>query len=218
MKLPLLSEVRLGKDRVMAFLRAWHFVHRAKIPGDYLEFGVMDGMSFKLSLYAAAKFIARDRPRAPRFFAFDSFAGLPAPSGERDGNVWGAGECSATRRNFERNIRSAAKGWQVRIVEGFYEQTLTDALRVEHCLEQAAFVTIDCDLYESTLAALRFVTPLLRTGTVIYFDDWYFSNGNMALGEPGACGAWLAEHPELSLVDYGDVGIMGKCFIVQRAT
>ena len=90
------------------------------------------------------------------------------------------------------------------------------ALYEQHALRRAAFVTIDCDLYPSTQDALRFATPLLQTGTVLYFDDWYSSSGDMRLGEAGACRDWLAEHPDLELVDYGDVGIMGKLFLVNR--
>ena len=37
------------------------------------------------------------------------------------------------------------------------------------------------------------------------------------LGEPGACMDWLKETPNLSIVDFGDVGIMGKCFLGQRS-
>ena len=64
--------------------------------------------------------------------------------------------------------------------------------------------------------ALRFTTPLLQTGTVLYFDDWYFSGGDLALGEAGACHDWLKENCGIHLVDFGDVGIMSKMFIVNR--
>jgi hypothetical protein len=36
----------------------------------------------------------------------------------------------------------------------------------------------------------------------------------MTMGEPGACGDWLKENPHIHLVDYGNVGIMAKLFIV----
>ena len=49
-------------------------------------------------------------------------------------------------------------------------------------LKKAAFVYIDCDLYESTVPVLRFVLPLLQTGTVIAFDDWYSFNGDPERG------------------------------------
>lgn len=201
----------------MAFLRAWHYISRAKIEGDYLEFGVMKGMSFKMSLRAATRCMSKSI-NAPRFFAFDSFEGLPTPDQSRDGTIWEQGDCFSTRSTFEKNVRNASKPWQVEIVEGYYDKTLTKELKVERSMKKAAFIAIDCDLYDSTIEALRFATSLMQTGTVIYFDDWYFSHGNMTLGEAGACGDWLKENPGLSLTDYGDVGIMGKCFIVQKST
>ncbi len=216
LSIPLLSEIRLGKDRVMAFLRAWHYVSRAKIEGDYLEFGVMEGMSFKMSLRAATRCMPKSMT-APRFFAFDSFEGLPSPDGSRDGTIWEQGDCFSTKSTFEKNIRGASKAWQIEIVEGYYDKTLTEELKEERSMKKAAFIAIDCDLYDSTIQALRFATSLMQTGTVVYFDDWYFSHGDMSLGEAGACGDWLKENPGISLTDYGDVGIMGKCFIVQQS-
>jgi O-methyltransferase len=215
-RVPLASEMRLGADRVLAFLRAWHYLYRAKVAGDYLEFGVAEGLSFKLALVSAARFHPRGAAGSPRFFAFDSFAGLPPPDPSRDGTIWRAGEIDVPRAVFEDFIARAARGWDVTVVPGFYSETLTPDLRRRVGLERAAFVTIDCDLYGSTLEALRFVTPLLQTGTLIYFDDWYFSHGDLSLGEAGACRAWLAENPGISLADYGDVGIMAKMFLVQR--
>lgn len=214
---PGLSQARLGADRALAFLRAWHYLHRAGVRGDYLEFGVYEGLSFDLSLRAAARFFTPGGPDAPRFFALDSFQGLSPPDPTRDsGAVFHQGEYSASEQTFRRTIRAAARGWTVEVVPGFFDRTLTPALRERHALRAAAFVTIDCDLHGPTLDALRFVTPLLQTGTVLYFDDWYFSGGSMARGEAGACADWLAETPGLRLADFGAVGVMGRMFLVQR--
>ena len=38
----------------------------------------------------------------------------------------------------------------------------------------------------------------------------------MRLGEAGACNDWLAQHPDIQLVDYGHVGCMGRMFLVNR--
>lgn len=215
LSLPKVSEGRLALDRTMAFLKAWHYISRAKIEGDYLEFGVFEGLGFKLSLESARKF-ACSAPTEPRFFAFDSFEGLPAPDRSRDNEVFQQGEYSASRKNFERAIRRAKRGRDVRIIAGFFDQSLKPSLYQEHTLVKAAFVTIDCDLYSSTLQALEFVTPLLQTGTVLYFDDWYFSGGDITLGEAGACLDWLGCTQDIHLLDFGNVGIMGKLFLVNK--
>lgn len=198
----------------MAFLRVWHYLSRAKIQGDYLEFGVFEGASFKLSLKSAAKFFIKGSKESPRFFAFDSFEGLPELHASRDSNAFQKGEYKAGVDLFKKNIHGAAKGWDVRIVPGFFNHTLKESVRRQQDLKAASFVAVDCDIYESTLDVLRFVTPLLRNGSVLYFDDWYFSGGNMNLGEPGACADWLSSNPAIQLIDFGNVGIMGKLFIV----
>jgi hypothetical protein len=215
--IPKLSEARLGSSKAVEFLRIWHFLARAQVFGDYLEFGVFSGTSFDLSLRAAAHFFDRRARTAPRFFAFDSFEGLPAPVVERDGTVFEERSYKAPRPLFEETIATAARGWQVRVVPGYYNVSLTPQVVHEHNLRAAAFVNIDCDLYDSTMSALEFVTPLLQTGTVIYFDDWFYCGGDMRLGEAGACADWLAKNPAISLVDYGNVGVMGKIFIVNRS-
>jgi hypothetical protein len=218
LRIPVLSEMRLAGDKVMGFLRVWHYLARAKVHGDYLEFGVLDGMSFELSLSAASKFFPRTGNGAPRFIAFDSFSGLPAPDGEKDSTVFHEGQYFAPRKAFERNIAKAAKGWRVDIVQGFYNETLSPKLREDLGLKQAAFINIDCDLYSSTMDALDFCTPLIKTGTAIFFDDWYLSEGDMSLGEAQACKEWLAKNPHISLIDFGDVAIMGKMFLANVDT
>src|SRR5262249_7270751 len=160
-RIPLLSEIaNLAVHKVVQFLRMWQYIAYAKIPGDYLEFGVYKGTSFELSMRAAAKFIEKQTPRAPRFFAFDSFEGLSEPDPKSDGSVFSKGEYSATEASFQKTIRKARKGWEVITVKGFYDVSLTDEVKKTHALRRAALVTIDCDLYQPTLAALRFVSPL----------------------------------------------------------
>jgi hypothetical protein len=216
LSIPKLPELSIGNSKVLAFLRAWHYLHGAGVRGDYLEFGVFEGLGFRLAMNTARKVLPRDVPDAPRFFAFDSFQGLPEADERRDARVFEAGDYRTTRSAFERHTRRAARHWQTVVVEGFFSESLRPGLYQQHGLRRAAFVTIDCDLYPSTRDALRFAAPLLQTGTVLYFDDWYTSSGDMRLGEAGACADWLAAEPQLELVDYGDVGIMGKLFIANR--
>jgi O-methyltransferase len=214
--IPRLSEMRLATNKVMEFMRVWHYLSRAKITGDYLEFGVFEGQGFSLSMKCAKRFFTPGRADSPRFFAFDSFQGNPDIHPTRDANVFEKGTCNASLDFFKKRIKGSSKGWDVKIITGFYHQSLKPGLRDEHGMKTAAFVNIDCGLYESTMEALRFTAPLLKTGTVLYFDDWYYSGGDMRLSEPGACADWLKENSSIQLIDFGNVGIMGKLFIVYR--
>jgi len=176
-------------------------------------------MSFELSLTAASKFFPKNSPHSPRFFAFDSFSGLPTPDEKNDAaSVFARGDWSSSLSTFKRNTARASKGWDVHIVEGFYSDSLSPALRTEENLRKAAFINIDCDLYSSTLEGLNFCTPLVKTGTIIFFDDWYLSDGDLSLGEGQACKEWLANNPHITLIDFGDVSIMGKMFLVNVTT
>jgi hypothetical protein len=43
LSVPLLAEIRLGSSRALSFIKIWHYLARAEIKGDYLEFGVWRG-------------------------------------------------------------------------------------------------------------------------------------------------------------------------------
>jgi hypothetical protein len=58
----------------------------------------------------------------------------------------------------------------VNIVKGYFEDSLTDKLAAE--IKVVAFASLDADLYSSTLCALNWLTPLLRTGSLLLFDEF----------------------------------------------
>ena len=65
--IPKLPELRIGNSKVLSFIRAWHYLEGAGVRGDYLEFGVFEGMGFRLALRSAAKVLPRDRRPGPGF-------------------------------------------------------------------------------------------------------------------------------------------------------
>lgn len=180
--------------------------------GDYLEFGCAAGASFIHAYRQAA-------PRMPwmRFWAFDSFQGLPRPEGiDREGEAR-AGLFACDQPTFLRNLRAAGVDLnRVVCVPGWYRETLTPDLKGRHQLRVASIVYIDCDLYQSAAEALAFVTDLVETGTVLIFDEWFTGRGDPERGEQRACAEWLAAHPEIGLQDWHLFGAYGKSFIVTR--
>jgi hypothetical protein len=151
--------------------------------GDYLEFGVYRGSSFVTSYQLAQKY----RLHGMRFFAFDSFCGLP----EGEGEIWVPGMYSCSRQRFTSIINKAGVDLnKVVIVEGLYSDTLKPATKGGNSLRNAAVIHIDCDLYSSTLAALAFVEDIIRLGTIIIFDDWYCFSGDPNYGEKKAFLEW----------------------------
>ncbi len=102
-------------------------------------------------------------------------------------------------------------------VPGFYDETLGAATKQRLGLEKAALVYIDCDLYESTVPVLEFITDLVGQGTIIVFDDWYRYQGRADQGEQRACAEWLGKNPDITLTPYWQQGPQAVAFIVNRA-
>lgn len=215
-----------GCLRAAASFAAWN-----QIPGDYLEFGVWQGDSFSAAHkhitheranhiglgYADSDYEAWKRTR-PRFFAFDSFAGIPDVEGAEMMVDYQAGSYSCSRTDFLDNV--VAKGVpleDVVVVQGFYEETCSEATRKEFGLEKAAVVMIDCDLYESTVPVLEFLTSIVQQGTIIVFDDWFRFKGNPNSGEQRACREWLERNPHIELIEFWREGPQAVSFVVNLA-
>lgn len=191
--------------------KAARFVACEMIEGDYLEFGVYQGTTFTRA-YRALKEQFADRMQLQiggddaassnvrrqeiwnnmRFFAFDSFEGLPALTGQDTATAdFEKGQYAFSVDEFRRCVRKGGvPDDRVRIVPGWFDNTCTETTRQAHELTRAALVWIDADLYSSAKTALDFITPLLQDGTVIVFDDWYSYKGNPKEGEQRAFHEW----------------------------
>jgi len=190
---------------------AFGYVANNKIKGDYVEFGVFDGRGIVEAYYCAEKFGLHGM----RLWAFDSFSGLPEIKGEDDGGTFVEGEFSSSRTNFENNIRKygVAKS-RVEIVEGYFDKSL--AQEQGNYPDHIAIAWVDCDLYESTVPVLQFLTDRLVDGAILIFDDWFCFNGAPDKGEQRACAEWLARNPEIRLIEYRNYHWSGKSFIFSK--
>jgi hypothetical protein len=144
------------------------------VPGNIVEFGVADGSSTRV----IQRTLRRQRlgwfNLSPKkeIFALDSFEGLReafenAPVGA-----------------FAQPVPSLPG---IQIVKGYFEESCTPALAKR--VGRVAFAHLDADLYSSTLCALRWLTPLLGTGSLLLFDE--FVGGGMS--EARAFDEWRAE-------------------------
>jgi hypothetical protein len=182
------------------------------IQGDYLEFGCCGGMTFRL----ASKY-AHFHKLNMHLYAFDSFEGLPAPKGIDDHPQWEKGAMSIGIEKFKRILKSAGvKESEYTLIPGYYSDSLPHLLLDKLNLKIAALIYVDCDLYESTVTVLDFVLPLLQTGTIIAFDDFYCFNGDPDRGEQLAWREFLQRNPEIEPVSYLNFGWHGKSFIIKK--
>jgi len=118
------------------------------VPGHIGEFGVAEGDSTRVLRHASER-------SDERMVAYKSFKGL--------------------RQRFENaEIGTFAceppKIPGVEIVEGYFEESLTAELASR--VGRVALASLDADLYSSTICALRWLTPLLGSGSLLLFDEF----------------------------------------------
>ena len=115
---------------------------KGSLLGDYLEFGCFEGSTFLHSYKRAA-------PLMPwmRFLAFDSFQGLPEPTGpDRDGEFW-AGQFACSQEGFLSNLeKNGVDPSRVICVPGWFNESLTPKLKQENHLSIASIVYVDLSL------------------------------------------------------------------------
>jgi predicted O-methyltransferase YrrM len=125
------------------------------VPGHIIEFGTWKGASTRVirdELWQSQIWDRRQRQK--RIYACDSFKGL-AEDYEH-----------LKKGTFATEV---PKLYGVRIVNGYFEDSLTDQLARE--IGRISLAHLDADLYGSTLTALNWMTPLLQPGSVLLFDE-----------------------------------------------
>jgi len=196
---------RLDRDR----LKQSGMNLQDSLVGDYLEFGVFQGAAFR---HVASR--AKVLMPWMRFLAFDSFAGLPEPKGVDAGSEFFEGQFACSLEEFRRNLeRDKIDLSRVQIVPGWFGTTLTDELRDNLRLQIASLVFIDCDLYESCVPVLEFITGLLRQGSIVMFDDWFCFRNDPTKGVQRATTEWLNRNPQITLTNWMPFSHHGLAFI-----
>jgi O-methyltransferase len=147
-----------------------------KIPGDVIECGVYKG--------GTAAILARTATRSKMgrtVWLFDSFQGMP-PTTDIDGNEakeW-VGRLATNPDEVKTVLeRAGAELSRVRIVPGFYEDTLQTAE-----IPKIALLNLDCDWYESVKLCLQRFYDSVVPGGFISFDDYgYWPGCKLAVDE-----------------------------------
>jgi O-methyltransferase len=184
------------------------------VAGDYFEFGVYQGKTFcdayywlnknfksRINLDVGGERAGPMRARRAqiwkdmRFFAFDSFEGLPELSTEDQcSEDFSAGQYACNEHDFLKRISAGGVPLnRVKTVPGFFNETCTPQTINKYQLKHAALIWLDADLYSSTRDVLSFIRPLLQDGTVIVFDDWFSFKGNPGKGVQRAFYEWSQE-------------------------
>ena len=120
---------------------------------DYLEFGVSKGNSLKW-------WINRLKNKNSRFYGFDTFTGLP-----EDWGPFKAGDMS------NGNKPPSINDDRVSFIQGIFQQTLIPFL-IKYKNENRKIIHLDADLYSATLYVLTLLTPYLKSGDILFFDEF----------------------------------------------
>lgn len=201
-------------DRKEILRKIMNFISECNVDGDYLEFGVYKGSTFIEAIKTAQK----KRLDSMRFYAFDSFQGLPDPKGiDKSFDQFSKNQVANSLDNFRNTIKNNKLDFnKIGIVSGWFKDTLNNQTKNKLKLSSAAVVWIDCDLYESTLPVFDFITDLVVDGTVIILDDWFFYRGRPDMGEQKAFSEWLKKHPEFSVAEFHKYSWHGNSFILHK--
>ncbi len=203
------ASVSMDYEIARGLALAFGYADAEQVRGDYAEFSVWKGRTF----VEAWRLGAADGRR--RFFAFDSFAGLPEIVGRDTAGRFEAGEFRHSRRAFEDRLgRAGVPRDRVHIVEGALDEVLSQPDRIP--LREVAIAYIDPPIYALTVPVLDYLTPRLVDGAVLMFDAWFCFKADPALGQSGACREWLDRNPGLSLTPTWQYNWSGQAFIVRR--
>jgi hypothetical protein len=126
------------------------------IKGLCFEFGVHEGESLN---YFAKNLLIDNRD----IYGFDSFQGLPERWG---GQIHDKG-------HFDLGGILPVVGRNVKLVPGWFDETLPIFLKAMDDSEGIAFIHFDADLYSSTKTVLNFLGPHLKKGSLVLFDEYH---------------------------------------------
>jgi len=150
----------LSEERLQGLHWAVAEVNARGLSGDLVECGCYRGGS--------AAMLGMSDTRGRRLWVFDSFEGMPAPTGDDPPEAAKeAGTCRGDAGDVVAFL--AAQGLRERcaIVKGLFRDTLA-----QPGLREIAVLHIDCDWYESTKQCLDALYDKVVSGGVIQFDDY----------------------------------------------
>jgi O-methyltransferase len=192
-------------ERQWALVGAIDYLNANRIPGDIVECGVWRGGNMLI-----AKELCKGAPLPRKFYLYDTFTGMAAPTGA---DVTMSGE--PAEKTFRARERADYTDWvyasldDVRgnfrdagllddaavFVKGKVEDTLRDAANLPGAI---ALLRLDTDFYESTKAELETLYPRLVPGGVLIVDDYgHWQGARKAVDE-----YFRDAHPLLIRIDY----------------
>lgn len=202
------------KAKYSFFQSAYDFIYNNKVSGDYFEFGVHKARTFRFALRESII-----KQMQMKFYAFDSFKGLPNDTTNLDENpFYKPGGLVTSKKNFLDMCYKFSKKRKIEIIEGYYEKSLNDKLinKFKKKKVKTAFINIDCDLIKSFEKSLKFSLNFITDGSILYIDDYYNSyKGNPKKGINYLTEKYLKKN-KINFQRWHIVGSFGQSFILYK--
>ncbi len=197
------------KTRFNFFKRAQYYLHVNRLSGVYVEFGSHEANTFRMALKTLG--LPINRFKIEKFYAFDSFKGMPEPTGIDKQKIWKKTMNFTSEEKFKQIIKNDIH--RVVTVKGFYEDSLPAFnWQKDHVI---AMAYIDCDYYKSTKECLNFIKDKLQHGSLIVFDDWNCYYSDPKRGQRLAYSEFKNDLSEkITLVEFSNIESGGKAFII----
>lgn len=159
---------------------------KTAVSGSIFEFGTLGGDSSR-HILLGLKSIGIP---CKTFYAFDKFDGLPMEKAEP---IWepswdaekrpeiyslkaraGLSTTEQCVQYVKGHIATADRDVDVIVVPGLFSDVMNNDFMETHLPEPAFIVSVDCDIYSSTIEALdwMFENKLVVPGTYFIYDDW----------------------------------------------
>ena len=207
-------EVNVAK--YMAIKKAMYITATDQTYGSYMEFGVFTGSSFNFAMKINKQIEKIFGKANCEFIGFDSFQGFGKINEDDRHHFYKDETFSVNVEKVLKNIKKSAKGQRMRIIKGFFHETIKDKTTQDLNIDKARVVLIDCDLKESTRLALEFIRPSIQEGTIILFDDYIWFKGSKKKGEYSAFNDFKNKYPEILFRRFFDYGYGSRAFIAHK--
>jgi hypothetical protein len=187
--------------------------------GCYIEFGVAHGHSMRAAEVSTRKtsssslnVIAKER----KLYGFDTFEGFESRDLEDNHVTWNGVNFTHPLNSIQKRFRKSKNVSFIKVNVSNLASSKEEFIGAAEIgvAEKASVILFDMDLFEPTLAGLRWSRQLIKPGTYIIFDELYAFEGNPNRGESKALKMFLAENKGIKFQHFMSYGTGGQVFIV----
>ena len=196
------------KARYKFFQSADDYLRKNRVNGIYLEFGCHGAHTFRMALNTLGNY--KNPYRVNKFYAFDSFEGMPEPVGIDIQKMWKKSINFTSLEDFKKICKKDL--YRIEIIKGFFSESLKKYYLPE--VSRIAMCYIDCDYYTSTKEVFKFIKQHINHGMILVLDDWNCYYSDPLRGQQKAFAEFKEELKEKILFsDHEILGSGGKSFI-----